>query len=53
MMGMRDAPYWWSWFLYHTAISFTISVGAMVVAGYGIFSESSVGVVWLIFFLYG
>ena len=53
MMGMRDVSYWASWFLYHTAISFCISVGAMVVAGFGIFSQSSVSVIWLIFFLYG
>lgn len=53
MMGMQDSPYWASWLVYHTCINFMISLAVMVLAGFGIFSFSSVTVIWLVFFLYG
>ena len=53
IMGMNDTPYWLSWMLYHSAISFIMSVEVMLVAGFGIFSFSDVTCVWLMFFLYG
>jgi hypothetical protein len=53
IMGMSDMPYWGSWLAYHGIISMAVSVEVMWVAGFYVFSLSSVTVVWLMFFLYG
>jgi len=53
MMGMSDASYWASWFLYHTMISTAISCIAYLLAGYGIFSFSDPTLIWAVFWLYG
>ena len=53
MMGMKDTPYWLSWFWYHTCISFIISVAIALIAGYKIFSFTTLFTLWLLFFLYG
>jgi hypothetical protein len=53
MMGMKDAPYWLSWFAYLTAINFPISLSAAALGGFGIFSLTSVSLLWTVFFLFG
>lgn len=53
MMGMRDTSYWLSWFAYYTSINLTISLAAMILAGFGIFSLTSITLIWAVFFLYG
>jgi hypothetical protein len=53
MMGMKETPYWLSWFWYHTCISFIISLAIALIAGYKIFSFTTIFTIWLLFFLYG
>ena len=53
IMGMTDTPYWLSWFFYHSLISVIISLSIMLVAGFTIFTFTSMTVLWLLFFLYG
>jgi len=53
MMGMKDTPYWASWFIYHSIISTAISFTIAIMAGNLIFSYTTITTLWILFFLYG
>ena len=53
MMGMKETPYWASWFMYHFVISMIISILISFISSYFIFTYTTVFTLWLLFFLYG
>ena len=52
MMGLKDTPYWLSWFFMYTLIYLMISILSTLVS-FAIFTYSNKFVVFLMFFLYG
>lgn len=52
MMGLKDTPYWLSWFIMYSLIYFIIALFSMFIS-FGIFKYSNKFIVFLMFFLYG
>ena len=52
MMGLKDTPYWLSWFIMYSLIYLVIA-GVCTIISFGIFTLSSKAVVFLLFYLYG
>ena len=52
MMGLKDTPYWMSWFIMYSIIYTFTSLGCTVVS-FLIFDYSNKFVIFLVFFLYG
>mmetsp|Transcript_7283 Transcript_7283/g.6804 ORF Transcript_7283/g.6804 Transcript_7283/m.6804 type:complete len:454 (+) Transcript_7283:118-1479(+) len=53
MMGMKEAPYWCSWFLVYFCLIFIISLIMALGTGFTVLNHSNFLLVFLIFFLYG
>ena len=52
MMGLKDTPYWLSWFIMYSLIYLVIA-GVCTIISFGIFTLSSKTIVFLLFYLYG
>ena len=53
MMGMADAPYWLSWWVYFTIVNTIVSALAGAVLNINIINHTSKGYIFLFFWLYG
>jgi len=53
MMGLKDSAYWLSWHAQYLVIHLIIALGAAGVASKWVFTYSSYGLCFLLFFLYG
>jgi ATP-binding cassette subfamily A (ABC1) protein 3 len=53
MMGLNDAPYWLSWFIYYFSICLMISLSVSVLFTIFLFKNSSFILLFLYFVLYG
>jgi len=53
IMGLRDSPYWLSWFLYYLIVVTIISVCAAGILKINIFLNTSYTLLFFFFWLYG
>ena len=53
MMGMKDTPYWLSWFLYYTIVNTTMCIPIALIITFGVFTASSGIMLFLFIWLYG
>ena len=53
IMGMTDLPYWLSWFVFYTVLNTVITTLSWSILLINVINYSSVGYVWLFFWLYG
>ena len=53
MMGLKDFPYWLSWFVYYFTIMTLISLVSLLIVAGSVFEYSNKGYVFLFFWLYG
>jgi len=53
MMGLRDATYFFSWFIFYAAVIFVMSAIMMGMIGINVFNHSNDFLVFLMFFVYG
>lgn len=53
IMGLKDAPYWLSWFIYYFSVCITISLISAMMLNAFLFKHSSFIFVFLFVFLYG
>ena len=53
MMGMRDTPYWLSWFTYYTIINTLVATVVTLLMSNLILSHSNPFMLWLILWLFG
>ncbi|CAI2381272.1 unnamed protein product [Moneuplotes crassus] len=53
IMGLKDAPYWLSWFVYYFSVNFVISLFTGISFSLVLFPNSSMFLIFLWVFLYG
>jgi len=53
MMGLKDFPYWASWFTYYTFVNTSISFFTWIIMISSITQNSAPWILWLIVWLYG
>ena len=53
MMGLKDLPYWLSWFTYHLFVGTIISVISVIILSFNVFVYIDKGLVFLFFWIYG
>ena len=53
MMGLKDTPYWLSWFTYYTILNAIIATVVQQMMSALILSHSNYTILWLIIFLFG
>ena len=53
MMGLKDFPYWLSWFTYYLIIVTIISILCVIVLSFKVIRYSSRGIIFLYFWVYG
>jgi hypothetical protein len=53
IMGLKDLPYWLSWYVYYSIVNAAIATGAVLVLMINVFSVHSSPALWLIIWLFG
>lgn len=53
MMGLKDAPYWLSWFIYYASIVTVISFSSLLILKINVFVHSNPLLLFLFFWIYG
>lgn len=53
MMGLKDFPYWLSWFTYYFIVVTIISIICVIILSFNVFVYTNKGILFLFFWIYG